>query len=797
MGRMLSARLAGAVLLFLIGLVPQGLDAQEDARMLTRAAEILGMQPVRINLDEAATERYAVVIGNGRYQHAPGLPNAVADAKLVASILRQSGYVVHEYIDLDKRGFEAALRRILFDTSKGSEVVLYYSGHGVQVGNSNRLIPVDAQIDSIYDLPFESVSLGSLLSVAGARARSLVMILDSCRNNPFPEQGAIVGLDAIPQELRSGFAAQETPVNSLLVFSTSPGAVALDGKGNNSPFTQALAEVAAAAPGVPLEDMLQDVRRLVYERTGGQQVPWESSSMVETITLQSELEGLVAYVAPTGGKGGATGEPIDISMPLEPKVSIGPALQSAVSASSVGMTLASIPENGRFELVQDQRVRGLELSEVPAVDMPNLVYASSAPEQAGARMASQQIVDTFEVQSEGSAQLVKLTLEVDPCDFQAGDYLDPEGVGIGRYPNEIDVEAALAACQAAVARAPDEGRFHYQLGRVHLALRDLDAAGIEFTEARSLGHTRAWQALGLLEIARAKAVEGDSGAAGSDMALALLSMGVESGDPYAFHSLGLQLLEHSEDPSLRRQGFELLSRALEFGHTFSMNALGLYFLERDSDHYDAERGIRYLQESASRDDIYGYANMGYILQSGAGSLKPDPAQALEWYLKASEQGHPTAPTAIGRMYVNGEVSGGADLAQAVTWYDLGLSRGDAWGGANAAWVIANRNPAGFGPGDAAVRAAKAAALRNAPAADEAQAVLDSLPAKAIDAGAQILMTELGEPIEADGSFGPASEAAMARLATKFGRDIPADRMERLSVLAAIYWTTNKFRVDLY
>ena len=268
----------------LVALPAFGQDNQ-DLQMLRRPSEAFGLEGLQLDLTLPATRRYALVIGNGDYDHATGLPNAVADANLVAGMLRQSGYIVQAHTNLDKRGFEAALRQLLVEAGKGSEVIIYYAGHGVQIGSSNQLIPVDAQINSIYDVPFETVSLSSLLAIAGARARSLVVILDSCRNNPFPGQGGIVGLESIPQDMRTGFAAQDTPVNSLIVFSTSPGARAFDGDGPNSPFTQALFDIATASPDVSLDQVMRDVRRRVYEVTYGLQVPWESSSLVESVTL--------------------------------------------------------------------------------------------------------------------------------------------------------------------------------------------------------------------------------------------------------------------------------------------------------------------------------------------------------------------------------------------------------------------------------------------------------------------------------------------------------------------------------
>lgn len=788
---------AGAILFLCLG--GATLAQSDPVRTLQRPSEVLGLPGLNIDLTRPATQRLAIVIGNGSYDHAPSLPNAVADAQLVADVLRSSGYAVLEYHDLDKRGFEEALRRMMFETGKGADVVIYYAGHGVQIGNSNRLIPTDAEIADVYDLPFETVSLSSLLSIAGSRSRSLVVILDSCRDNPFPGRDAIVGLDSVPQDLRTGFAAQDSPVNSLIVFSTSPGAVALDGSGGHSPFTQALYDTMSAQPDAPFAAVLQEVRHRVYAETNGQQVPWESSSLIETLRLDAD-PGVPGFQNPAASASPALpagGTPIAVTLPLDRKVAVGPALTGLAGPDSREIMLARAPQLGRIEIGDAERYRGLSPLVPVSGTVAALVYTAGQPNTPALSMAGPVVTDSFVLTSGSTSETVNLTLNVDPCDYQAGDHLDPDGVGVARYPNEIEPEAALAACQAAVERAPEVGRFHYELGRVHLAMRDLAAAGREFERARDLGHTRAWHALGMLEIARSQELGGLDRGMAPDKALALLAMGVDRGDPYAFHSLGLQLLRHGTTAALRRQGFDLLSRAQEVGHTFAMNALGQYFLEKDSDHFDPQRGLRYLRESALRGDIYGYDSLGALALGGTEGMERDPKVALDWFRKASDQGHPTAPTSIGRMYFNGDIGGGPDFAAAVEWYDIGLTRGDAWGGANAAWVIANRAPAGFGPGDAAVRAAKAASLRNAEAAQVAMAVIDALPASALDAGAQVLLGELGEPVTADGDFGEASRAALARVAARHGATLPDDRKDRLMALAALYWTTNKFRVDLY
>lgn len=776
--------------------VPMGAQAQSfDIRVIARDSGVTGLPDVRIDLSKPAQKKYAVVVGNSAYSHVASLKNAASDARLVADYFRSADYVVSEFIDLDKQGFEAALRKMLFDVSEGDEVVFYFAGHGVQIGKANYIFPTDAELDSVYDVPFEAVSLTSLLSIVGARARSLVVILDSCRNNPFGNARAIVGLENPPAELETGFSPQNTPINSLLIYSTSPGSVAIDGSGANSPFTSAFVQVARQSPGQPLDAVMKSVRRQVYEATGGLQVPWESSSLVEPIVVSGDqvLNAVeMPGVAPMGNPD------IRISAQLSPEVPIGDTLRNELGLpESAQIALANAPHRGRLEIAANGGVRGLTAVSVDGSTISGLTYSSAQGERPALINGSNPHVDQFRLNVDGSVKTVEVSLDVDPCDFHAGDYLDPQGVGLARYPNEIEPDAALVACQAAVRDNPDTGRFHYQLGRVLVALRQLDDAEKAMTKARDLGHTRAWYGLGLVIAARAKESGGSEADRAPNAALAAWAMGVDGGDPYAMHALGRQFLLYSNDQIVRRQGFDLMSRALEVGHTFSMNALGSYFLKEGNDHYDPARGLRYFQESAARGDIYGFNNMGYVALRGLGGADKDMAAAFEWFKKASDGGHPAAPTQVGRMYDRGEVSGRKDPRAALPWYDQGLMRGDAWGGVNGSLAIARNGLSGFTDGDAIARAAKAAVLRNKRASAKADEILAALGDRALDQGAQVLIAELGEDVVADGAFGANSQAALDRVAERFGVTFPKDRTERVKALASIYWTTTRFRADLY
>jgi len=229
--------------------------------------------------ERETSRRYAIVVGNDDYQTVNDLKNAGSDARAMASFLRGHGFRVFERYNLDKRGFEELFSKVLVDVDHDSEVLFYFAGHGMQMGRRNYLMPVDAALKSPYDAPFETVTLDSVLSILAARSRKQLVILDSCRDNPYASAKQMTGLDSRLFESQKGFETVSAPFNSFLAYSTSPGQVALDGEGNNSVFTGAFVKVASATPQNDISKILSDVRREVYAQTNGQQVPWDSSTL--------------------------------------------------------------------------------------------------------------------------------------------------------------------------------------------------------------------------------------------------------------------------------------------------------------------------------------------------------------------------------------------------------------------------------------------------------------------------------------------------------------------------------------
>jgi hypothetical protein len=95
-----------------------------------------------------------------------------------------------------------------------------------------------------------------------------IVVLDACRNNPFPDLN-----DAV-----RGLAIVDAPNGSIVGYSTAPGSEAQDGDGGHSPYTQAFLHLARE-PNLPIEQLFKRVRLEVNNSTDGEQTPWESSSL--------------------------------------------------------------------------------------------------------------------------------------------------------------------------------------------------------------------------------------------------------------------------------------------------------------------------------------------------------------------------------------------------------------------------------------------------------------------------------------------------------------------------------------
>jgi hypothetical protein len=222
-----------------------------------------------------ADSRVALVIGNSDYVGVGALANPKDDADLVAATLRGEGFAVTLVQDAKRDAMLKALRTFSHEADEADWALVYYAGHGIEVGGVNYLLPVDVELREDRDAEDEAVSLDRVLrAVANAHQLRLV-VLDACRNNPFAaSMKRSVYTRAVVDR---GLAPADPPAGILVVYAAEAGQVAEDGAGGHSPFAAALAQ-RLQEPGLEVRRLFDAVAADVLDATGGHQRPYEYGS---------------------------------------------------------------------------------------------------------------------------------------------------------------------------------------------------------------------------------------------------------------------------------------------------------------------------------------------------------------------------------------------------------------------------------------------------------------------------------------------------------------------------------------
>ena len=233
-----------------------------------------GFLPASTQLNAPVSQnRVALVIGNDSYQHVPGLKNARADARAIARAFERVGYKVQLRLDVNEKAMKDAIRTFKGQVTGGDVAVFYFSGHGVQLGGANYLLPVDIRGDNEDQVKDEAVPLQRVLDdLQDQRARFSLAIIDACRNNPFKSAGRALGT--------RGLAVTAAATGQMVLFSAGAGQQALDslGPGDHNPnglFTRVFLK-EMEKPGVPVDRVLRNVRDEVVKLSQGagqEQVP--------------------------------------------------------------------------------------------------------------------------------------------------------------------------------------------------------------------------------------------------------------------------------------------------------------------------------------------------------------------------------------------------------------------------------------------------------------------------------------------------------------------------------------------
>jgi len=251
---------------------------KKECRAIPILLAVLAFLPLPASAQGGET-RVAFVIGNGGYRYANTLKNPMNDAADMASALRRNGFSVTVLTDAGRADMEKAVRDFGLSLKSPDAVGLfYYSGHGAQAEGQNYLLPVDADIQDADELRYKAVDAESVLAKMRSAGNKLnIVVLDACRNNPFPgsSRAAEKGLSVVKVKVPE----------SVIVYATDPGSTAADGSGRNSPFTAAFM-ASMEEPGMDITVVMKRVTSRVQADTGGTQTPWVSSNLTRDFAFK-------------------------------------------------------------------------------------------------------------------------------------------------------------------------------------------------------------------------------------------------------------------------------------------------------------------------------------------------------------------------------------------------------------------------------------------------------------------------------------------------------------------------------
>lgn len=221
-------------------------------------------------------KRYALVIGNSKYKHVSPLVNSENDANDMAAELKRSNFEVIKLINGDyfqmRDAFKSFNEKLANGPKDQTVGLFYYAGHGIQNEGENYLVPVEANIQYEDDIPRTCMPVQRIVmaNMERSNSRMNILILDACRNNPFPS--GFRSTDA-------GLAEIKRAKGSFIAYATAPGYVASDGDGRNGLYTQELL-TAMKKPGLTIEQVFKEVRKNVLKLSGDKQSTWDSSNII-------------------------------------------------------------------------------------------------------------------------------------------------------------------------------------------------------------------------------------------------------------------------------------------------------------------------------------------------------------------------------------------------------------------------------------------------------------------------------------------------------------------------------------
>jgi TPR repeat protein/uncharacterized caspase-like protein len=635
---------------------------------------------VSIDTAFAAGKRVAFVVGNGAYEAVPQLSNPKNDAKAVSEALRRVGFEVVTAIDLDRKSLDAAMQTFIRSLSNADLSLFYYSGHGVEVGGENRIIPIDARLATEASLEVETISLQTIMLNMRNNSHAQLLYLDACRDNPFPVKKFVVGADEIRKSVGRGLAKQNVDIGSLIAYATEPGNIALDGDGANSPFTSAVLR-HSFAENIDVQTALMQVTRDVWEATNEKQRPWSNATLVEPIFLNGLL--------------------VKSEKPAEVAAAV-PEVDALVEATPVkNAAVAAVVE--KLKKNKKAGTKTLAVEEVPRIAAEPEATSTEKTDVAS-------IVNKLKKAKTPAAAVVEATVaEVAQKSVEIA--AEPSTVGIGAQAifNAAEIASMPAAETFKLAATPSSGTVSLE-GQTVISGQEFDAAALavlKFEPSISAPTTppslqlEATMPLGdVVPVVVSQTVEVN--ACDVEAAEPLDLQGTQRGTlpneisvEKALTACRAAVKDH---PDVPRFAFELgraelgaknidvahalFTKAAEAGYMRAFNQLGYMAQRGIGQEQNLKEANGFFKQGAKFGDPYAMLSYGRNLARGRG-VKQDVTQGVEYLNRAVEMGHTYAMNELGSMYLRGDPVK-QNAKRAVRFFEASMNRGDIYGIQNMA-----------------------------------------------------------------------------------------------------------------
>ena len=217
-----------------------------------------------LKTNKPAASRKALVFGNDKYLNINPLENAAFDASSMGESLKSLGYDVTLKLNATQKEMISALRNFKATVKPGDEVTFFYAGHGVQLGQSNFILPIDITGESEDQIKDDAVPLDRILDdMSERKAKFTLVVVDACRDNPFKSNKRSIGAAT------RGLAPTNTANGQMIVFSAGTGQRALDKLGpndkeKNGVFTRIFIK-EMQKDGASIDRVVRNVRGQVVE----------------------------------------------------------------------------------------------------------------------------------------------------------------------------------------------------------------------------------------------------------------------------------------------------------------------------------------------------------------------------------------------------------------------------------------------------------------------------------------------------------------------------------------------------